>query len=162
MDGFNHVEVLNYSGNIEGFEALIAGLIGIILVFSVILFIVYAIAYMGIFKKAGEAGWKAFIPILSDHVIYKIGWSAKWFWIAIVLIVIDMIMWMSFNPILMALSWIFTIAVIVISIMFAVKLSQSFGKSGLFAVGLIFLGPIFYYILAFGSAEYIEKENLIK
>ena len=34
------------------------------------------------------------------------------------------------------------------------KLSMSFGKSGGFTVGLVFLNTIFLMILAFGSAEY--------
>ena len=37
-----------------------------------------------------------------------------------------------------------------------VKLAKVFGKSGLFAVGLIFLSVIFQLILAFGSAEYVK------
>ena len=36
-----------------------------------------------------------------------------------------------------------------------VKLAKAFGKSGGFAVGLIFLSIIFYCILAFGDAQYI-------
>ena len=46
------------------------------------------------------------------------------------------------------------IANFVIAIITMVKLAKAFGKSGGFAVGLIFLSVIFYCILAFDQSEY--------
>ena len=46
---------------------------------------------------------------------------------------------------------------IYISIRFAIRLAKAFGKGGGFAVGLIFLQPIFLLILGFGSAKYDKK-----
>jgi hypothetical protein len=36
----------------------------------------------------------------------------------------------------------------------SVDIAKSFGKGVAFALGLIFLSPIFYCILGFGSAQY--------
>ena len=47
------------------------------------------------------------------------------------------------------------IANIVILIITMVKLAKAFGKSGGFAVGLIFLSIIFYCILAFDQSMYL-------
>jgi len=43
---------------------------------------------------------------------------------------------------------------IVIAFIVYIELAKKFGKSGGFGVGLIFLGIIFFPILAFGDAEY--------
>ena len=51
------------------------------------------------------------------------------------------------------------IIIFVLTIVMNVKLAKVFGKSGLFAVGLIFLSVIFQLILAFGSAEYVKPEE---
>ena len=37
------------------------------------------LAYWMIFKKAGEAGWKALIPVYSTYIEYKLTWSGKMF-----------------------------------------------------------------------------------
>ena len=42
---------------------------------------------------------------------------------------------------------------------FSVKLAKSFGKGTGFGIGLILLAPIFYLILAFGSARYVGPHN---
>ena len=51
------------------------------------------------------------------------------------------------------------IANLVVLIMLYVKMARSFGKSGGFAVGLIFLSIIFIPILAFGSDDYIGPDG---
>ena len=42
----------------------------------------------------------------------------------------------------------------IISIMYSVKLAKAFGKGTGFAIGLIFLSPIFMLILGLGDATY--------
>ena len=44
---------------------------------------------------------------------------------------------------------------IVIAIKTNIKLAKAFGKDTGFAIGLIFLTPIFYAILGFGDAQYL-------
>ena len=43
---------------------------------------------------------------------------------------------------------------IAIAIILAIDIAKAFGKGTGFAIGLIFLGFIFYPILGFGSAQY--------
>ena len=43
---------------------------------------------------------------------------------------------------------------VLIPIFIAMDIATAFGKSALFAIGLVFLGPIFYMILGFGDARY--------
>ncbi|MBR3180462.1 signal peptidase I [Candidatus Saccharibacteria bacterium] len=92
------------------------------------------IAQWKIFKKAGEEGWKALIPIYNVYTLLNI---------------------LSMEPLLCLLSFV-PGAWFILSIVMDVKLAQSFKKGTGFALGLIFLGPIFSLILAFGSAKYTK------
>ena len=98
-----------------------------------------AIAVLGIiamwklFEKAGEPGWASIIPFYNVYVLFKITWGSGWKFLLMLI----------------------PIANIVIAIITMVKLAKAFGKSGGFAVGLIFLSIIFYCILAFDQSRYL-------
>lgn len=110
---------------------LLAGL-GILLVVYVAI-IVLAIASMWkVFAKAGKPGWAAIVPIYNIVVWCEIVGRPTW-WVILALIP-------GVN--------------IVIAVILAVDLAKSFGKGTGFAVGLIFLGLIFWAILGFGPATY--------
>ena len=92
-----------------------------------------------VFTKAGQPGWACLIPILNLLVILKIVKRPMW-WILLYLI-----------PLVN-----FVTLIIII-----VDLAKAFGKGVGFAIGLIIFGPIFYLILAFGSATYqLEPEPI--
>ena len=102
------------------------------MIVSLIFAIIGIAANWMIFTKAGEAGWKAIIPILNLYVLFKIvyGNGLKFL--------------LLFVPILN----------IILAFAYCIRLAQVFGKGTGFGVGLIFLGPIFEIILAFGDASY--------
>ena len=85
-----------------------------------------------IFTKAGEAGWQAIIPIWNTLVLLKIAGKPMW-WI--------LLFWV---PILG----------LVLYILMLNGLSLSFGRGTGFTVGLLFLGLIFMYVLAFDQSRY--------
>lgn len=64
--------------------ALGAGLIGIILTLmligAVLWYFISAIGYYKMYQKAGEKGWKAFIPYYKNYIRFKIAWEPKYFW----------------------------------------------------------------------------------
>jgi len=91
------------------------------------------VAMWKIFEKAGEPGWAAIIPFYNLYVLFKITWGNGWKFLFLLI----------------------PIANVVFLIITMVKLAKAFGKSGGFAVGLIFLSVIFYCILAFGDAQYL-------
>lgn len=108
------------------------------LIFLVVLFVFSIVVGWKIFEKAGRPGWEVLIPIYSTYVflVNILKMSPAWFWL-------------QFIPIVN-----FFVAVILVFMM-PFKLAEKFGKGGGFAVGLLFLGIIFYPILAFGSAQYV-------
>jgi len=85
-----------------------------------------------IYEKAGKPGWAAIIPIYNIWVLLEISGKPGW-WIILMLI---------------------PIVNIIVAIVVIFGLAKNFGKGGLFALGLLLLGAIFYPILGFGDAEY--------
>ncbi len=82
-----------------------------------------------LFEKAGQPGWAAIIPYYNDYVLFDITWG---------------------NGILFLLMLI-PFAGFVIWIITKVKMAEAYGKDGGWACGLIFLYPIFLYIMAFSK-----------
>jgi len=103
-----------------------------LIVLVVALIILMVAALWAVFKKAGEPGWAALIPIYNIMVLLKIAGKPMW-WVILMLI-----------PFV-------NIIVLIIAI---VGLARNFGKGAGFALGLVFLAPIFYPILAWGDAQY--------
>ena len=119
------------SGNNAGNAAAagIAGAMGLIWLAVVVLMIA---ALWKIFAKAGKPGWAAIVPIYNIIVLLEIVGRPLW-WIVLMLI---------------------PFVNLVVSFIVAFDLAKVFGKGAGFALGMIFLFPIFYPILGFGSAQY--------
>ena len=141
---------------------LVLGGIYIIVAFG--WWILQIIANWRIFTKAGEAGWKSIIPVYSDYISYKIAWQTSYFWLVFILGIVASCIQAYANPngdnvmLLMIVSLIKIIAGI-ISIMYSVKLARAFGRGTGFALGLIFLSPIFMLILGLGDDRYYGADR---
>lgn len=141
---------------------LVLGGIYIIVAFG--WWILQIIANWRIFTKAGEAGWKSIIPVYSDYISYKIAWQTSYFWLVFILGIVASCIQAYANPngdnvmLLMIVSLIKIIAGI-ISIMYSVKLARAFGRGTGFALGLIFLQPIFMLILGLGGDHYYGADK---
>ena len=85
-----------------------------------------------VFSKAGRSGFTCLIPIYNLVVLLQIAKRPVW-WCVLILI-----------PCLGVPFYFITV----------IDLAKAFGKGTLFGLGLVFLGPIFFPILAFGSARY--------
>jgi hypothetical protein len=106
-------------------------------VIPIILLVFFLIVGWRIFTKAGKPGWAVIIPIYNIIVFLEIVNRPLW-WIILMLI---------------------PIVNFVVGIILIIDLAKSFGKGVGFAIGMIFLGIIFYPILAFGSASYRKIER---
>lgn len=85
-----------------------------------------------VFTKAGQPGWAAIIPIYNWYIMLKVAVKPGWWLI------------LMFIPLVN----------IVIIFIVCLAIAENFGKGTGFAVGLFFLGFIFFPILAFGDAQY--------
>ena len=111
--------------------AAIVGIFFILVYFGII--IVSIAGVWCTFSKAGQPGWAAIVPIYNVVVMIQIAGKPLW-WIVLFLI---------------------PFVNIVIMILVLLALAERFGKSALFAIGMIFLPFIFWPILGLGDAKYL-------
>ncbi len=107
----------------------------VMLVMSVI-WLLFAIVFIAaswkIFTKAGKPGWASIIPIYNAIVLMQIV-QKPW-----------PLLFLLFVPFIN----------IIFSAVLAVWLAQAYGRSTLFGILLLWLFPIGYLILGFGSSAY--------
>ena len=130
----------SYSSSL-GLESALAAIglvlsmfIGLIIVGLAIVIVVYA-AYWAIMKKAGKEGIDGIIPVHNEICLLEICGIPKWMW------------FLNLIP----------FGALAFTIILAIYMARSFGKTGGYAVGLIFLPFVFYPMLAWGSARYVGK-----
>ncbi|MGN6645645.1 MAG: DUF5684 domain-containing protein [Cytophaga sp.] len=111
-------------------QAMGAAFIGI-LIFFIAMMIFMIVCNWIIFEKAGRKGWESIVPYYNIYVLFQFIGRSLW-----------NILWI-FLPI---------VGIIVFLIKMNVSLAKSFGKGTGFALGLIFLSPIFHAILAFDKS----------
>ncbi len=141
------------------------------------------IATWKVYEKAGEPGWASLVPFYRDYVYFKISWGNGWYFLLNEIpSVLYLIFYIPFSIGLTrgilsgyngyggapfanfdivsnvagfsVLIFLFSTAMLVISIITCVKLAKAFGQGGGFACGLIFLSPVFLCILAFSKNIY--------
>ena len=97
------------------------------------LFVVAIVAKWKINTKAGQPGWACLIPFYNIYVELLIAGMSPLWMLSLLCFFVYPVTW----------------------IIQQVKTAQRFGQGTGFALGLIFLNPIFLLILAFGSAQYV-------
>ena len=109
------------------------------------------------------AGWKSIIPIYGDYISYKIAWQPAYFWLTLILGIISSYLQGTLETgeslTVYMLVILVKIILVVISIMYSIKLARAFGRGTGFAIGLIFLPPIFMLILGFGDDRYYGADK---
>lgn len=108
----------------------------ILMVYCIVLLVISILVLVSqwkLFSKAGEPGWASIVPIYNLYVLFKIAFGSGWLFLLTLVPFVN----------------------IVIVIMLYFKLAKAFGKGIGFGFGLLFLSPIFFPILAFGSSRYI-------
>lgn len=140
--------------------AAAGGFVGAMLVFLIIIVIICLIIgilqLVGTWKilsKANKPGWGALIPFYGQYLLCQVVGISPW-WVLIV----------ALSPILTIIPIIGGLASAAASIYFLillnVSLARSFGKEDGFAVGLILLAPIFYFILGVKDNQYLGPKPM--
>ena len=112
-------------------EAEAAGSFIFLLVWLAIV-VFFIVSMWRVFEKAGEPGWAALIPIYNGVVICRVGGKPGWWVILMFIPVVSIVIW----------------------ILVCLGIAECFGQGAGFAIGLFFLGFIFFPILAFGNYEW--------
>lgn len=107
---------------------------GVTDIFLIAIIILMVAGFWKVFEKAGQPGWAAIIPIYNYYIMAKIAGKPGW-WVLLMLI---------------------PVVGIIIFIIICIEIAKRFGKSSGFGVGMALLSPIFWPILGFGDAQYMN------
>jgi hypothetical protein len=105
----------------------------LIVLFFVAVFGLIILASMArVFRKAGRSGWAAFVPFYNLVVLLQIADRPAW--------------WVLFTPV--------PVVNIVLGARLGIALAKRFDRGRMFGLGLFFLGPLFFPLLAFSNLRY--------
>lgn len=121
--------------------------------------ILAAIGTWKVFKKCGEAGWKAFIPFYNRYIRFKLYWDKKYFWLYLIANIISTALGTSAEGIMSLVVAAAGIAVVVTLVKVEFKCARCFGKGAGMGLLLIFMPWLANIILGFGKAEYTAIEQ---
>ena len=113
------------------------GMLSTMLVLIGAVYLFFLVATWKLYSKAGRPGWASLIPIYTTVVFCRICGRSGWLTLALMIPGVN----------------------VIVSIMLSVDLARVFGRGTGFALGLIFLSPIFFPILAFGSSRYVGRQS---
>lgn len=114
-------------------------------------YVLLAIGRWRMFEKMDRPGWKGFIPIYADYVLYDACWQTTFFWISLVAAIICGGADEGGRSLIVSLAGL--IGTVFDGIL-SLRLSRSFGHGVPFAIGLILLNPLFVLYLGFGPDRY--------
>ncbi|WP_458040747.1 MULTISPECIES: DUF5684 domain-containing protein [Bacteria] len=108
------------------------------LVVALVLYIWVALSLSAVFRKAGEASWQAWVPILNTVVLLRLGGLSGWL---VLLLVVPVLGTCAF----------FVVAVIALQ-----RINRSFGLgTGMTVLGAL-LFPVWASIIGWGSARWLS------
>ena len=133
---------------------MFTGILVIIAAIALARYLMTAIGYSKMYRKAGVAGWKAFIPVYNTYNNYKISWNSKMFFVSIALYILMSVLTNSSVLAIQLVTAAAAIALLVVVIKQNVKMAKLFGKGAGTGIALIFFPGITALILGLGKAEY--------
>ena len=132
----------------------IFAIFAVTVILSVIRYLLTAIGYSKMYRKADIAPWKAFIPVYNSYNNYKISWNGKMFALAAALYILLNAFANSAMLALQLVSAAAGIALIVVMVKQNVKMAKLFGKGKGTGIALMFFPGITSLILGLGKAEF--------
>ena len=131
-----------------------AAILVFIAIGALLRYLMTSIGYSKMYSKAGDAGWKAFIPIYNTYNNYKLSWNGKFFFLYAVLFIL-------FNAIsggtaiaMQLAAAAAGVALVVVDVKQHVKMAKLYGKGAGVGVALIFFPGITSMVLGLGKAEF--------
>lgn len=110
---------------------------GTIKLVSYIVTIITYLAYWKIFVKMGHKGWEGLIPFYRTYILFKELYGNGWKFLLLLIPIYHIYLFIKFY----------------------IDLAKAFNKPGIFALGLIFLSPIFLCILGFDEDTFIRQNE---
>ena len=131
-------------------------------VIALAIMVCIVVAWWMIFKKAGRKGIAAVVPVWNTWTLFEISGMKGWY--ALIDIAVsalsyyaDKLVQTPTELVLALVALALCIWILVLRIMRTFKLVKKFDQSTWFAIGMLFLEPIFVLVLGFGDAKYDKK-----
>ena len=118
-------------------------------------YLMRTIGLSAMYRKAGEAGWKAFIPVFNTYNNYKISWNGKLFFLYAALFVASTALGAFAEGAMGLVTGAISLAIVVLAVMQNIKMAKAFGKGVGTGIALILFPGITALILGLGKAEYV-------
>ena len=130
-------------------------------IFAVIRYLLQAIGYSKMYRKAGVDPWKAFIPVYNTYNNYKLSWNREMFTLSVALYIVLNSLGGAETLIPQLAAAATGITLIVVMVKQNIKMAKLFGKGKGTGIALMFFPGITSLILGLGKAEYqgILQEN---
>lgn len=100
--------------------------------------VLFLVGWYKMFEKMGRQGWEGLIPIYNMVILLEV-LKKPWWWVLLMLFV--------------------PIVNIVFMILTYIELAKRFGQGAGFAIGLTFLGFIFFPLLGFGDYRFTPDND---
>ena len=133
---------------------MFTGFFAILAVIGLIRYLMTAIGYAKMYRKAGEAGWKAFIPVFNTYNNYKISWNGKMFFLYAALTIVSSILGIYTEGVMAMVAGAISLGIIILAVMQNVKMAKAFGKGAGTGILLILFPGITALVLGLGKAEF--------
>ena len=126
---------------------------------ALIRYLMHAIGYSKMYRKAGVAGWKAFIPVYDIYNNYKISWNGKLFFLYAALMVVSSVLGFFTEGTMAVVASVISIGIVYMTVKQNVKMAKAFGKGFGTGIALILFPGITSLVLGLGKAEYNKNEQ---
>ena len=145
-----------------------------VLVLCLVAFVLFQIAvYWIVYEKAGEPGWACLIPVYNYYVLLRIAGRSGW-WLLVFMLAFILAGINKISPVpvdaggglssviqqgILAASLLLSFFSYIFFIVINLDIAKRFNKGIFFGLGMWLLPLIFYPILAFGRAVYMDIDD---
>ena len=133
---------------------ILAGIVAAIFALTVIRYLLIAIGYSKMYRKADIAPWKAFIPVYNSYNNYKLSWNGKMFFLYAALTIVSSILGIYTEGVMAMVAGVVSLGIVILAVMQNVKMAKLFGKGAGTGIALILFPGITSLILGLGKAEF--------
>ena len=142
------------AGGIVFWAVVFAAVFAAIVIFGVIRYLLTAIGYGQMYRKVGEASWKAFIPVYNTYNNYKISWNGKLFFLYAALSIASAALGVHTEGVMAIAAFAVSVGLIYVIVKQNIKMAKLFGKGVGTGILLILFPGITALVLGLGKAEY--------
>lgn len=133
---------------------LVAGIFAAVMALGVIRYLLTAIGYSKMYRKAGIAPWKAFIPVYNTYNNYKLSWNVEMFALSVILYMLANSLAGAEALVAQLAAAAAGITLIVVMVKQNIMMAKLFGKGAGTGIALMFFPGITSLILGLGKAEF--------